>query len=106
MNRGEIRYYKFRPPDKKRPVLILTRASAIPYLGEVIVAPITSTIRGIPSEVLLTTEDGLPKDCAINLDHIQTVSRGKIGALITTLRADRLREVRSALLFALGFDEG
>jgi len=105
VKRGEVRYYKFRRPDKRRPVLILTRSSVIPFLGEVTVAPITSTIRGIPSEVALTTEDGMREDCAINLDHIQTVSRGKIGALITTLRADRLREVRAALLFALGFDE-
>ena len=105
MKRGEIRHYKFRRPDKKRPVLILTRASVIPCLGEVTVAPITSTVRGIPSEVLFTTEDGVREDCVINLDHIQTVSRGKIGALITTLKAARMEEVRSALLFALGFDE-
>jgi mRNA interferase MazF len=105
VKRGEVRYYKFQRPDKRRPVLILTRSSAIPYLGEITVAPITSTIRGIPSEVVLTTEDGMREDCAINLDHLQTVSRGKIGALITTLSPSRLKEVRAALLFALGFDE-
>jgi mRNA interferase MazF len=85
MKRGEVRWYRFKNPDKKRPVVILTRNSAIEYLGEVTVAPVTSTIRDIPSEVLLSTEDGMKHECAINLDHIQTVSRGKIGALITQL---------------------
>ncbi len=73
------------------------------FLGEVIVAAVTSTIRDIPSEVVLRAEDGMPHQCAVNLDHIQTVSRGKWGVVITTLGANRMSEVRSALLFALGF---
>jgi len=73
-------------------------------LGEVTIAPITSTIRDIPSEVILSKDaDGLPGDCAVNLDHIQTVSKGKIGALITTLSEERMLDVRAAMLFALGF---
>lgn len=104
MRRGDIRWYTFKPPDKRRPVLILTRDSAIEYLGETTVAPITSTIRGIPTEVILTEDDGMPQVCCINLDHIQTVSRGKIGACITTLDPSRLEEVRRGLVFALGFD--
>lgn len=104
MKRGEVRWYKFRLPDKRRPVLILTRNSALQFLGEVTIAPITLRIRDIPSEVILTRNDGVAKDCAINLDHVQTVSRGKIGALITTLGPPKLAEVRRALLFALGFD--
>jgi mRNA interferase MazF len=103
MKRGEVRWYKFAKPDKNRPVVILTRNSALEFLGEVTVAPITSSIRDIPSEVLLTKEDGMPKDCAVNLDYIQTVSKGKIGPLITTLSSIRMSELRSALLFALGF---
>jgi len=103
MKRGEVRWYKFSRPDKNRPVLILTRDSALDFLGEVTVAPITSTIRDIPTEVLLTQEDGLPRDCAVNLDHIQTVSKGKIGPLITTLSRMKMSELRTALLFALGF---
>jgi mRNA interferase MazF len=83
--------------------VILTRDSILEYLSEVTVAPVTSTIRDIPSEVVLTKEDGMPRECAANLDHLQTVSRGKIGSLITTLRPDRMRELRSAVLFALGF---
>ncbi|MCK4448808.1 MAG: type II toxin-antitoxin system PemK/MazF family toxin, partial [Candidatus Marinimicrobia bacterium] len=75
MKRGEIRWYKFNAPDKKRPVIILTRDSMLAYLGEISVAPVTATIRDIPSEVILSQEDGMKKDCAINCDHIQTVSK-------------------------------
>ncbi len=102
MNRGEVRWYRFRAPDKKRPVLILSRASALEYLGEVTIAPVTSTIRDIPSEVILTENDGMPHECAINFDHIQTVSKGKIGAYITSLSQTRLAQTKTAILFALG----
>lgn len=101
MKSGEIRWYKFKAPDKKRPVLILTRNSSLDYLGEVTVAPITTTVRDIPSEVCLSKQDGMVKDCAINLDHIQTVSKGKIGSLITTLSPDKLEKVRAAIQFAM-----
>jgi mRNA interferase MazF len=103
VRRGEVRWYQFPAPAKRRPVVILTRDSILEYLSEVTVAPVTSTIRDIPSEVVLTKEDGMPRECAANLDHLQTVSRGKIGSLITTLRPDRMRELRSAVLFALDF---
>ena len=101
MKRGEVRWYKFQPPDKKRPVLILTRDSVLGYLGEVTIAPLTSTIRDIPSEVLLTRHDGVRKDCAVNCDHIQTISKGKVGALVTTLAPEKLVQVRDAIRFAL-----
>ena|SRR2546428_9930656 len=103
MKRGEVRWYVFSRPDKKRPVLVLTRDSALEFLSEVTVAPITSTIRDIPSEVLLSKVDGMPRHCAVNFDHLQTVSKGKIGSLITTLSASKMQELRSSLLFALGF---
>ena len=103
MKRGEVRWYKFSKPDKRRPVVILTRDSALEFLGEVTVAPVTSTIRDIPSEVLLTEADGMPKSCAVNLDHIQTVAKAKIGPLITSVSARKMSAVRSACLFALGF---
>ena len=77
MKRGEIRWYKFHAPDKKRPVVILTRNSVLEYLGEVTVAPVTTTVRGIPSEVALIREDGVPKECAVNCDHVQTVPKSK-----------------------------
>ena len=101
MRQGEIRWYTFKSPDKQRPVLILTRTSAIEYLGELTVAPVTSTIRDIPSEALLTKGDGMSKECAINLDHVQTVSKGKIGAKITELAPGKMSEVRRSISFAL-----
>jgi mRNA interferase MazF len=104
MAHGEVRWYRFARPDKKRPVLILTRSSALEFLGEVTIAPIAKTIRDIPTEVVLTPADGMPRDCAINLDHLQTVSKTKIGTLLTTLDAGRLAKVREALLFALGLE--
>ncbi len=97
-----MRWYKFPSPDKRRPVVVLTRDSAIEILGEVTVAPLTTTIRDIPSEVSLAEADGVPRACAINLDHVQTVSKGRIGALITTLGDDTMNQVSLALRFALG----
>jgi mRNA interferase MazF len=101
MKHGEIRWYKFLAPDKKRPVLILTRDSILDYLGEVTIAPITTTVRNIPSEVFLSLIDGMPKDCAVNCDHLQTVSKGKIGTLITSLPQAKMVEVGRAIRFAL-----
>jgi len=83
-------------------VLILTRDSAIPVLNSVTVAPITSTIRGIPTEVVLTTKDGLPETCAANFDNIQTVPKANISAPITHLSASKLKSVAGAIDFALG----
>jgi mRNA interferase MazF len=103
MRRGEVRWYRFAKPDKRRPVLILTRESVLDYLGEVTIAPITTTIRDIPSEVPLGSSDGMARDCAVNLDHVQTVPKARIGPLIGTLSVARMAQVRSALLFALGF---
>ncbi|MEP6602016.1 MAG: type II toxin-antitoxin system PemK/MazF family toxin [Nitrospirota bacterium] len=103
MNRGEVRWYKFSKPDKKRPIVILTRDSALEFLGEVTIAPITTTIRDIPSEVFLSATEGMTTDCAVNLDHIQTVAKTKIGPLITTLDNHKMAEMRAACLFALGF---
>ena len=60
MKRGEIRWYTFRVPDKRRPILILTRNEVIDHLNEIIVAPVTRTIRGLSTEVVLTTDDGMP----------------------------------------------
>lgn len=101
MKRGEIRWYKFSHPDKKRPVLILTRNSILDYLGEVTIAPITTTIRGIPSEVFLSKTDDMPRECAINCDHLQSISKGKLGTIITTLSPSKLQEVSQAVCFAL-----
>ena len=105
MKRGDVRWYKFEKPDRSRPVVVLTRDSIIPHLGEVTVAPVTSTIRDIPSEVLLDKTDGMPRECAINCDHMQTVAKGRIGSLITSLSSVRMREIRVAVAFALALNE-
>jgi mRNA interferase MazF len=105
MERGEIRWYEFQPPDKRRPVLILTRTSVIRFLNEVTVAPITTTIRGIPSEVILGIDDGMPQDCAVNFDHLQTVPKAKVGRLITSLSIVKMTQAASAICFALGLDD-
>ena len=84
-------------------MVVLTRDSILEYLGETTIAPITRTVRGVASEVSLGPDDGLPEPCAVNLDHVQTVDRGRLGAPITTLSSRRMGEIREALLFALGF---
>ena len=100
--RGEVRLYRFRPPDKPRPVVVLTRASAIAYLSTVSVALITSTIRGVPSEVVLTEKDGMKHSCAVNLHNVVTVSKQNLGRRLAVLNSERMSEVRAALGFALG----
>lgn len=104
VNRGDVCWYTFKAPDKKRPVLILTRDSAISVLNSVTVAPITSTIRSIPTEVVLTKDDGLPNTCAANFDNLQTVPKSSIGDRITRLTARRMKEAAEAVSFALGLD--
>lgn len=104
IERGDVRLYRFPPPDKERPVLILTRGSAIPYLTRVTVAPITSTIRGVPSEVALDAEDGMRQSCVVNLHNVMTVAQQSLGRRLTQLRPRRMEEVCAALTFALGCD--
>ena len=105
MTRGDVCWYTFKAPDKKRPVLVLTRNSAIAVLNSVTIAPITSTIRNIPTEVILTRDDGLPDTCAANFDNIQTVPKSNVGDPIARLTARRMREAAAAVSFALGFDD-
>ena len=104
MRRGEVRWYTFQSPDKRRPVLILTRNSAIGFLNALTVAPITTTVRDIPSEVFLSPDDGLLTDCAANMDNIQTVPKHKVGSLIAHLSFEKMDEVNQAIAFALGLD--
>ena len=104
LERGEVRLYRFSPPDKERPVLVLTRGSAISYLSRVTVAPITTTIRGVSSEVALGPEDGMRQPCVANLHNVMTVSQRGVGRRLTQLSSLRMREVCAALAFALGCD--
>jgi mRNA interferase MazF len=104
--RGDVRLYSSAPPDKKRPVVVLTRDSAIAYLNTVTVAPITSTVRDVPSEVILNEDDGMKSPCAVNLYNSVTVSQHRLGKRVAQLSAMRMNEICAALRFTLGCDLG
>ena len=104
MNQGDVYWYTFKEPDKQRPVVILIRNSAIPYLTAVTIAPITATIRAILSEVVLSATDGLLTECAANCDNLQTIAKSKLSGYITHLDPERLQALREAISFAPGFD--
>ncbi len=105
VNRGEIWQFSFPSPNKRRPVLILTRQEIISHLHSVIVAPITTTIRGIPSEVVIGPECGLKTASAINLDNLVTVPKVGLRSFVGAVPSAVLTELRGALLFTLGFDD-
>lgn len=100
--RGDVCLYQFARPDKRRPVVVLTRDSAIQYLSTVTVAPVTSAIRGAPSEVVLDEADGMKNRCVVNLHHAVTVQQNRLGKRVAQLDAMRMREICSALRFSLG----
>jgi mRNA interferase MazF len=100
--RGEIRLFRFAPPDKQRPVVVLTRDSIIDRLARVTVAPVSSTIRGVASEVALGVDDGLKLPCAVNLHNIVTVPKTGLGRRVAQLDERRLDQLRAAIAFALG----
>ena len=104
--RGDVRLYEFAPPDRKRPVVVLTRDSAIAYLSTVTIAPITSTLRDVPSEVVLNEEDGMKAPCAVNLHNAVTISQTRLGRRVAQLSSLRMREICAALRFSLGCDIG
>ena len=81
----------------------MTRDSVIDTLSDVIVAPITRTLRGIDTEVILTPEDGMPVACAINFDHVSLARKTRLGPVITSLPETRWSEAEAALLVACGF---
>jgi mRNA interferase MazF len=105
IERGDVRLYQFAPPDKKRPVVVLTRQGALSYLSTATVAPITSTIRGVPSEVPLGEEDGMKAPCAANLHNTVTVSQQRLGRRVAHLSSSRMREIGAAVRFSLGCDD-
>jgi mRNA interferase MazF len=104
ITRGDVRLYRFASPDKKRPVVVLTRDSAISYLSTVSVAPITSIVRGVPSEVVLGEDDGMKMPCAVNLHNTITVSQDRLGRRVARLSSPRMAEICAALRFCLGCD--
>ena len=106
MRRGEVYWYRFRSPDKRRPVVVLTRSDLLGHLGTVTVAAVTSTIRTVASEVALGVSDGLPRPCAVNLHNVFTVPKDEAGPYVATLSPDVMLRVDRALVFALGVGEG
>jgi mRNA interferase MazF len=97
VKRGEARWYTFEEPNKRRPVLILTRTPAIRYLDEIVVAQITSTMRAVPS----SEEDGMAHPCDVNLHQITLVRKSDLGTVITVLSSEKMREVAEAIRYSL-----
>jgi mRNA interferase MazF len=102
MRRGEIWWAELAPPAGRRPVLLLSRNESYAVRELVLVAPLTTRIRSIPSEVPLGTDDGLPRVCVVNLDVITTIAKSSLSERLTGLSAGKLKEVEAALHFALG----
>lgn len=101
VSRGDVCWAEL-PDAGRRPVLVLTRSEAIPVLPRILVAPLTRTIRGIPSEVRLGSEDGVPKECVASFDNLQLTDRDALVDPITTLSGPRMHEVCRALAIATG----
>ena len=102
MKRGEIWWAELSPPIGRRPLLLLSRDEAYAVRELVTVAPVTTRIRHIPSEVLLGLEDGLPKACVANLDTITTIAKASLHQKLTDLSPEKLTSVDAAIHFALG----
>ena len=104
MKRGEIWWAELGLPVGRRPVLLLSRNEAYAVRELVMVAPLTTRVRGIPSEVPLGDEDGVPRPCVINLDTIATVAKASLRERLTNLSGDKLKAVDEALHFSLGLE--
>ena len=105
MRRGEIWWAELEPPAGRRPVILLSHNEAYSVRSLIIVAPVTTRIRRIPSEVLLGTDDGLPQDCVANLDTITMIPKDCLRSRLATLNAKKLKEVEAAIHFALGLEQ-
>ncbi len=106
IKRGEIWLLSFSRPEKRQPVLVLTRPEVIELLHTVMVAPVTSVIRGAPSEVVVGVEEGLKKDSAVNLDQVQTVEKTRLKKFVGTLGPKKMNEVCRALAVATACRDG
>ncbi len=105
VTRGDIWLYEFKAPNKRRPVLVLARQEAIEVLPAIMVAPISSTVRGLPSEVLLDERAGLDHQSAVMLDSVQCVEKRRLRHFIGSVTTTQLRQVCEALEVAVGCDE-
>jgi mRNA interferase MazF len=104
VSRGEIWMYAFRSRDKRRPVVVLSRQEVIGLLSTVVVAPVTSTIRGVPSEVVVGADEGMKHPSAVNLDHVQTVEQSLLQQFVGTVGGSKMRQICRALAIATGCD--
>lgn len=102
ISRGEIWMYRFALPDKRRPVLVLSRQAALDRLRTAVVAPVTSTIHGLPSEVIVGVAQGLKGKSAVNLDHLYTVDQNDLKSFVGALDRGALSHVCRALGIAMG----
>ena len=100
--RGDIRWFRFASPDKRRPVLVLGRPDALPSLSQIPVIPLSTQIRGLPWEIALGPEDGLPSPCVLKPEWIRSVERPHLGPLIACLGEGRLPAIRAAVVEVLG----
>ena len=105
MRRSEIWWAELAQPAGRRPVLLLSRNEAYAVRELVTVAPVTTRIRRIASEVPLGPEEGLPRPCVVNLDSITTIAKGSLRERLTILTPEKLKEVEVALHFALALEE-
>jgi mRNA interferase MazF len=105
VRRGDVYWYPFASPDKRRPVLVLTGSRSLPHLSTATVAGLSTTVRFVASQVPLGPDDGLPKACAVNLHQIFTVSQTALGPFIVSLTDGIMARVDLALGFALGLGE-
>ena len=101
MNRGEV-WWVEHPQAGRRPACVVTRQAAIPVLTSILVAPATRTVRGIPTEVRLGTDDGMPADCVLSFDNLTTVPKALLVERITAVPHARQEELCSALRAATG----
>ena len=103
VRRGEVWWAELPAPWKRRPVVLIARDEAYQVLTWIAVAPVTTRIRNISSEVVLNPdEDGVPRVCAANLDGIQSIRREWLTGYVARLSASRMREIDEAAAFALG----
>lgn len=105
IRRGDIRWFRFTAPDKRRPVLILGKDEVLPALAQIPVIPLSTQARGLPWEVPLTEQDGLPSARVLKPEWIRVVDRGLIGPFIATFPARRWSELREVLLDVLGLSD-
>lgn len=105
MKRGEVWWADLGPPAGRRLVLLLSRDEAYSVRALVIVAVLTTRIRGIPSEVPLGPGDDLPRACVANLDTITPIAKASLNERLTSLSAEKLKTVEVAIHFALGLQQ-